>query len=65
MTKVLTSPSDRTDITPDTRPPPMPNYQWGPPGLQQPPQAHGAAGPPPEAQKGQPPPQHQGPVDYK
>ncbi|KAJ6005334.1 hypothetical protein N7451_003278 [Penicillium sp. IBT 35674x] len=56
---------DRTDITPDTRPPAMPNYQWGPPGLQQPPQAHGAAGPPPQAQKGQPPPQHQGPIDYK
>ncbi|KAJ5746636.1 hypothetical protein N7520_011818 [Penicillium odoratum] len=56
---------DRTDITPDTRPPVMPNYQWGPPGPQSPPQAHGGVVPQVEAQKGQPPPQQHGPVDYK
>ncbi|KAJ5278780.1 hypothetical protein N7478_004152 [Penicillium angulare] len=58
---------DRPDITPDTRPPPTPTYPWAPPGPHPPPQAHGAAGPQPETQKGQPapPPQQQGPTDYK
>ncbi|KAJ5712912.1 uncharacterized protein N7483_010093 [Penicillium malachiteum] len=37
---------DRPDITPDTRPPPMPAYPWAPPGPHPPPMAYGAQQPP-------------------
>ncbi|KAJ5719119.1 hypothetical protein N7493_007574 [Penicillium malachiteum] len=57
---------DRPDITPDTRPPPMPAYPWAPPGPHQPPMAYGAQQPPTEGQKSQPaPPEQHAPAEYK
>ncbi|KAJ5697296.1 hypothetical protein N7488_010980 [Penicillium malachiteum] len=57
---------DRPDITPDTRPPPMPAYPWASPGPHQPAMAYGAQQPPTEGQKSQPaPPEQHAPVEYK
>ncbi|KAJ6037264.1 hypothetical protein N7540_001543 [Penicillium herquei] len=57
---------DRPDITPDTRPPPMPAYPWAPPGPHPPPMAYGAQQPPTEGQKSQPaPPEQHAPAEYK
>ncbi|KAJ5629986.1 hypothetical protein N7528_003643 [Penicillium herquei] len=65
---------DRPDITPDTRPPPMPAYPLAPPGPHQPAlayghqpaMAYGAQQPPTEGQKSQPaPPEQHAPVEYK